>query len=118
MRKYALFGLLFSVIAVAATSGRPLRLEDLGRIQQVASPRLSPDGKWIAYTLTSVDTAADKQVTDIWMVSWDGVQDIRLTYSTADGSATSPRWSPDGRYLTFLSSRPGRNIAAAAKPSS
>ena len=107
MRTYARFGVFFLVLAASAAPRRPLRLEDVDRVQEVDEPRVSPDGNWVAYTVTHVDTAADKQITDIWMVSWDGAQDVRLTYSVAEGSASAPRWSPDGRYLTFLSSRPG-----------
>src|SRR6202034_3160696 len=43
---------------------------------------------------------------NIWMVSWDGSQNVRLTYGTE--SESSPRWSPDGKYLSFVSSRPGK----------
>jgi len=97
------------VIAAHAAPRRPLRIEDVDRLLEVDAPRVSPDGKWIAYTVGRVDAAADKQIADLWMVSWDGTQDVRLTYTAGDGSASSPRWSPDGRYLTFLSSRPGKS---------
>jgi dipeptidyl aminopeptidase/acylaminoacyl peptidase len=83
---------------------RPIAIEDMYRMQQVGSPQCSPDGKWIAYTVTSVDREADKRVTAIWMVNWEGTQDIRLTYGAE--SANTPRWSPDGKYLAFLSARP------------
>ena len=63
----------------------------------VADPQISPDGKWVAYTVGSVDVAADKSDTDIWMTSWDGTQHLRLT--TSPDAETAPRWSPDGRYL-------------------
>jgi dipeptidyl aminopeptidase/acylaminoacyl peptidase len=88
-----------------APQQHPLRLDDISRIQDVADPRCSPDGKWVAYTVTSIDRDADKRKTSIWMVSWDGMEDVRLTYGAE--SETSPRWSPDGKYLSFLSSRPG-----------
>ena len=53
-----------------------------------------------------IDTTADKRITDLWMVSWDGAQDIRLTYGV-DTSVSNPRWSPDGKYISFLAERPG-----------
>src|SRR6185369_10230498 len=64
------------------------------------------DGKWVAYTLNNVDVTGDKSDTDVWMASWDGKQQVRLTSSTE--SENAPRWSPDGRYLSFLSGRPGK----------
>jgi len=100
----------FIIFAVAASGAlaqaparRPLKLDDLDRVRQVADPQVSPDGQWVAYTVTKVDVAADKDDADVWMVSWDGARSVRLT-SSPDGEK-KPRWSPDGRYLSFLSSR-------------
>jgi dipeptidyl aminopeptidase/acylaminoacyl peptidase len=87
-------------------SPRAMNLDDLEHLLEVNNPQLSPDGKWIAYTVGRVDTKADKNVADLWMVSWDGAQDIQLTYGV-DNSVSNPRWSPDGKYLSFLSERPG-----------
>ena len=74
--------------------------------RDVRDVQISPDGKWVAYTVSTVDTAADKSDTDVWMASWDGKLQLRMTTSTEGESA--PRWSPDGRYLSFLSGRPGK----------
>ena len=89
-----------------APSPHPFTREDAAKLQVPGRPVLSPDGQWIAYTLRSTDTAADKFVTHLWMVSWDGQQTIQLTYDTE--GAASPQWSPDGRYLAFTSARPGK----------
>ena len=86
-----------------AVAKRPLRATDIFRVRDVRDPQISPDGKWVAYTVTVADSARDKNDTDVWMASWDGKENIRIT-STKDGES-SPRWSPDGRYLSFLSSR-------------
>ncbi|MBZ5611300.1 MAG: S9 family peptidase [Acidobacteriia bacterium] len=75
-------------------------------LREVRDPQVSPDGKWVAYTVSSVDVAADKTDTDVWMASWDGSEQVRLTSSAENENA--PRWSPDGRYLAFLSGRPGK----------
>ena len=82
---------------------RPLRVGDIYRLRDVRDPQMSPDGAWVAYSVGIADSAKDKGDSDIWMTSWDGTQTIRLTSSPE--SESSPRWSPDGRYLGFLSSR-------------
>ncbi len=83
-----------------------MTLDDLDSLKDVDSPRVSPDGKWVAYTVDAVDHESDSGIADLWMVSWDGSQDIRLTWNF-DASVSAPRWSPDGRYLSFLSDRAG-----------
>ncbi|MFZ0631677.1 MAG: S9 family peptidase [Acidobacteriaceae bacterium] len=116
----ALFaGSLTAPAQTPATSASPkphaVTLDDLFRFQDVGSPEVSPDGQWVAYTVSNVDTKADKRTTDIWMVSWDGKENIRLTYGSDSaeeanglGSSGSPKWSPDGRYLSFTAGRPGK----------
>ncbi|MCX6549608.1 MAG: S9 family peptidase [Acidobacteria bacterium] len=89
--------------ALAQPARRAITLDDLAKIKSVGDPQRSPDGKWVAYTVGTTDVEKDKRDTDLWMVSWDGTQTIRLT-STPDGES-APRWSPDNRYLAFLASR-------------
>ena len=88
---------------------RPLAAEDVHRTQNVDDPQISPDGQWIAYTITSMDRAADKLRSAIWMVNWEGTQCFQATFGP--GSDTSPRWSPDGKFLAFLSARPAEGKA-------
>jgi dipeptidyl aminopeptidase/acylaminoacyl peptidase len=84
---------------------RSLIVDDLYNLREVREPQRSPDGKWVAYTVTRAIRETDKNDTDVWMVSWDGTQQIQVT-STPD-SESRPRWSPDGKYLSFVSSRQG-----------
>lgn len=86
---------------------RALKLDDLFRIKNVGSPQISPDGQWVAYVVSTVDVKGDKSDSNIWMVSYDGKTDKQITFST--DNETSPQWSPDGKYLSFTSSRPGPN---------
>jgi dipeptidyl aminopeptidase/acylaminoacyl peptidase len=94
---------LSAAMAAPAAAQRPVESRDLLRIREVSDPQLSPDGAWVAYTVATSDTVDDKRDADVWMTSWDGKRSVRLTYSKA--REHSPRWSPDGRWLTFLSSR-------------
>ena len=87
----------------AGQSQRKVELNDVFRLRTVSDPQISPDGAWVAYTVSAADTAEDKANSDVWMVSWDGSRQVRLTSSKANEHA--PRWSPDGRYLGFLSER-------------
>jgi len=95
-----------SLAGLAAQSRRPLEPADIFELKTVGDPRISPDGAWIAYTVSSLDKKEDATDTDIYMVAAAGGPPVRLTSSKKP--ETSPRWSPDGRYLAFLSGRDGK----------
>src|SRR5437867_6318965 len=86
-----------------AVATRTLTVDDVFRIQRVSDPRVSPDGKWVAYVVATPDLAADKSTSRIWMVATAGGDPIALTVKGS--SASSPRWSPAGKYLGFLATR-------------
>jgi dipeptidyl aminopeptidase/acylaminoacyl peptidase len=92
---------------VAQSGRRPIQLDDLYRLRTVSDPQISPDGDWVAYTVSTPDTAEDRSDDDVWMTRWDGTRSVRLTWGKE--SEHTPRWSPDGRYLAFLSGRGDEN---------
>src|SRR5437870_9247519 len=98
-------------VAAAAQGGqggqggapRLLTVDDLFALKQVGDPQISPDGRWVAYTVTTTDLKAEKSESRLWMAPLSGGEAIPLT--ALGSSASAPRWSPDGRYISFLAAR-------------
>jgi len=85
--------------AAAQTPRAGFDVREMLKLQRVADPQLSPDGRWVAYQVTSPDLAANRNRTHIYVVAAAGGEPRQLTSGNA--SATTPRWSPDGRRLAF-----------------
>jgi dipeptidyl aminopeptidase/acylaminoacyl peptidase len=100
-----LFLMAFSVSLIAQETATTLTVDHFFEFRNVRNPQISPDGKWVAYTVSKPDLKGNKSETRIWMVPADGGEAIPMT---AKGySASQPRWSPDGKYLSFMASRDG-----------
>jgi dipeptidyl aminopeptidase/acylaminoacyl peptidase len=107
MCRKSLILIFFAAGALCAQTARhPLRLDDIARIREVRDPQCSPDGQWVSYTVGTTDVKEDKHDSDVWMVSYDGKRDIQVTSSPE--AESNARWSPDGHYLAFSSSRTGK----------
>jgi dipeptidyl aminopeptidase/acylaminoacyl peptidase len=99
----ALFACLPPLVAQA---GRSLAPSDWYRFQDVSDLAMSSDGSAIAYLVTSFDKESDESRSALWLADWAGTQSVQLTRGE---SVSAPRFSPDGRYLSFLSARPAES---------
>lgn len=88
-----------------AAQGRVPTVDDLLTLESVGGAQLSPDGRWVAYTVTSTDWTGDTFVSQLWIASADGSARRQLTRHPKGVNAV--RWSPDGTWISFLSSRDG-----------
>ncbi len=103
------------LVVVAATltpwsvqAGRPFSPEDWFRFQAVSDLKIAPDGAAVAYLVTSYDKESDESRSALWLANWAGDASVQLTRGE---SVSEPRFSPDGRYLGFLSARPAEGKA-------
>lgn len=92
---------------VQETAARKITVDDFYALKEISQPAFSPDGRWVAYVLTIKDKEKNSRNSDLWMAPTIGGPAVRLTYH--EKNDTRPRWSPNGRYLSFLSNRGGKN---------
>lgn len=103
MKKHVLSIITFSVISLSGICQSVLKPSDVYLVKHVDEPEVSPDGKWVAYVVSTADSTEDKYDDNVWMTATDGSGSVQLTYTNEDES--TPKWSPDNRWIAFLSSR-------------
>ena len=116
MKRATLWCGFFMVALFAGWSGalaqdaakHAITFDDMIQMRRVGEAQVSPDGKWVAYSVSTPDMDANRGVSNIWVVPTDGGASLQVTQS---GHDSSPVWSPDGKRIAFLSSRSGDSQA-------
>ncbi len=102
--------------SVSAQGKRPITVDDLFKFKRVSDPQISPDGKHVAYVITSVDLPGNKSSSAIWLAPTEGGGPRQVT-NAPDKKDRHPRWSPDGKQILFESNRSGSNQLWVISPS-
>ncbi len=101
IRSSAFFGLLVSALAcLAIAEARPLDYQDVFGLEYADSPAISPDGKRLVYVRRHMDTMADRNLGQLWLIDLNSGSQQPLT--VGKGSYSSPAWSPDGTRIAFI----------------
>jgi dipeptidyl aminopeptidase/acylaminoacyl peptidase len=89
--------------ASAQPARRPLQIADIDGFRTIGDLTIAPDGAWVAYAVATSDVTRDKDDADVWLSNWAGTEHLRLT--SGPEAESEPRFSPDGKWIAFLSGR-------------
>jgi dipeptidyl aminopeptidase/acylaminoacyl peptidase len=89
-----------------STSGRPFTFDDMMALKRVGEPAISPNGKWVAFSVTDVSLAENTRTPHLWVVSINGGDEKQITKGAGE---SRPQWSPDGKLLSYVSSQDGES---------
>ena len=105
MKRIAGLSFLLSTVLVFLATAQNTSLRNIGpndiyRLSTISNPKISPEGNWVLYSASSIDSAKDKFSSKLYMVTADGKETVTLTEQTK--GASNYNWSPDGKYISFL----------------
>jgi len=104
---FSVFALIILISLPSFPQKKSPSFEEVLSLSSVSSPRISPDGKHVVFQKSAVDWKNNRYDTELW-ISRDGIEPIQLT-NNRDGSSSGARWTPDGRWISFISDRSGEN---------